>query len=108
MHVAYFVVLVVVALVGIPFVREFNHQLRQRHPEVWESLGRPSFWNNSMQNGFAMMRFLWKKEYEAVGDPEFTRVAAAVRTYNIVYLSVFACIVIASFVEIYLAATRHT
>ncbi len=108
MHALYFFVLVIAAVIGFPIHREFQRQLRECHPDVWRSLGSPSFWNNSMANGFAVMRFLWKKEYEAVGDPEFTRAAAASRTFRIVYLVVFICILIASSIEIYASATHHT
>jgi hypothetical protein len=108
MHAAYFFVLLIAAFIGFGIHREFRQQLRNRHPETWARLGKPSFWNNSMQNSFAVLRFLWKKEYEAVGDPEFTRVAHALRTFNIIYLLLFGAILIASFVEIFLAATRHT
>jgi len=108
MHALYFFVLLIAAVIGFGIHRDFRRQLRERHPDVWHSLGSPSFWNNSMANGFAVMRFLWKKEYEAVGDPEFTRVAAALRTFNIVYVILFGCILIASLIEICAAATRHT
>jgi Trk-type K+ transport system membrane component len=97
-HVIAFTVLLIAAGVGFPLHADFLRELRSRHPAVWESLGRPTlFMNNSIANGLAVMRFLWRKEYEALNDRDFAQKARVLRTLSIAYLFLFAVIVVIQF-----------
>jgi len=65
-------------------------RLRSRHPLTWEALGRPTlFFNNSIANGLAVQRFLWRREYATLGDSQFSRFAAFLKGYMLAYLLLF-------------------
>jgi hypothetical protein len=96
------------AALGFAFHCRFLHQLRKRHPAVWQSLGQPSlFWSNTMGTRFEVWRFLWKKDYRDLADPQFNRIAGLLRTYKIAYLILFIAIVIGSFIWSYATSTHH-
>jgi hypothetical protein len=81
-------VLLVAVVVGLGLMHSFLQELKSRHPNVWESLGRPSVVaNNSIANSLAVLRFLWRKEYKDLGDPNFANRATVVRKFNIAYLT---------------------
>ncbi len=43
--------------------------LETRHPEKYESMGKPSLiMNNSLSNNIAFMKFLFKREWRALSD----------------------------------------
>jgi hypothetical protein len=84
-----FLVLVPFAVVGAYLNAKFLRHLRESHMEVWRSLGSPSFWNQSIQNGFAVLRFLLKKEFRSLEDPEFIRLCEQFRVFIILYISGF-------------------
>ena len=64
--------------------------LRKRHPEVWEDLGSPTLINNNtIRNGLRVQKFLLKKEYKGLNDPEFEKQADSLRTFGTFYLGFF-------------------
>lgn len=72
----------------------FLSQLRSRHSQKWEALGRPTlFLNNSIANGLAVQRFLWRGEYRALGDRTFARLGNFMRVYMAAYLALFVLII---------------
>jgi uncharacterized membrane protein len=107
MHALVFLVLLVAFVIGLTMHYHFLREMRSRHPALWESLGRPTLvMNNSVSNGLAVQRFLWRKDYEALQDHEFVLLARRLRTFNIAYLVFFAVILIGSFIEIFAPAFR--
>ena len=96
---AFVVVLFLSAITGLALQWRFLSLLRTRHAQTWESLGRPSlFWNNSVANVCAVFQFLWRKDYLALGDPQFAKLAQVLRVYNVAYIILFLCVVIALFI----------
>lgn len=86
------VILVLGVWVAVGFVlhSRFLKTLKTRHPDVWEALGSPSlFLNNSIKNGWAVQRFLHKKEYLALNDPLFTSQCNFARSFGRAYLVFF-------------------
>jgi uncharacterized membrane protein len=107
MHALVFFVLLVAFVIGLTMHHHLLREMRSRHPDLWESLGRPTLViNNSVSNGLAVQRFLWRKDYEALHDPEFILLARRLRTFNLAYLAFFAVILIGSLIEIFAPAFR--
>ena len=68
MDVAY-VVLLAGAVVGIFMHRSVLARIREQHPEVWESLGSPSFpMNYSVRINLRVRKFLKSPECERLQD----------------------------------------
>jgi uncharacterized membrane protein YraQ (UPF0718 family) len=98
MELILFFALMLAVIVGLVMQHFFLQEMRSHHPDVWESLGRPTLIrNNTISNGLAVLRFLWRKEYQALDDAKFIRFAAFVRAYLIAYTVFFALIVIGQF-----------
>ena len=82
-----FILLVMSCATGFILHYIFLSRLRSRHLQTWEALGRPTlFLNNSITNCLAVLRFLWRRDYRALGDEEFARFASFLRGYMIAYL----------------------
>ncbi|HWX21027.1 MAG TPA: hypothetical protein VN578_14095 [Candidatus Binatia bacterium] len=63
--------------------------------QTWEALGRPTlFLNNSITNGLAVLRFLWRRDYSALGDRGFARFASFLRCYMAAYFVLFVLFVV--------------
>jgi hypothetical protein len=87
-------------LVGRLFSR-----LENEHAIVHESLGSPSlFLNNSIQNNTRVLRWLWRREFEELGDPETVASASVVRTLLVALSVNFAALLLVFFG---LGATFH-
>ena len=85
-----FVLLFVSCAAGIILHHTFLSRLRSRHSQTWEALGRPTlFLNNSITSGLAVLRFLWRRDYRALGDEEFARLAGFLRGYMAAYFVLF-------------------
>jgi hypothetical protein len=68
--------------------------LKDKHPDVWTSLGSPTlFLNNSPKNNIAVLRFLRRREYLRVGDAELTRRSIQLWRFSRLYLLLFASVV---------------
>ncbi len=107
MHLLAFVALMVSCVAGLALHTRFLRELRLRHADIWESLGRPTLiMNNSISNGLAVLRFLWRRDYESIDDPEFVRLARRLRIFNIAHIALFLLIVLSFFMGILLEATR--
>jgi hypothetical protein len=57
------------------FVQILWRYLRQNCPAVWDSLGRPSFWNNSPKVGLVFVRWLLRRDYRQIEDRTGVRIA---------------------------------
>lgn len=86
-----FVMVWVSCAIGLVLQHVFLSQLRTRHAQTWEALGRPSlFLNNSVSNSLAVLRFLWRREYRCLPDARFVRFANFLRGFLAAYLVLFA------------------
>jgi hypothetical protein len=71
---------------GIVLHARFLRALRQRYPRVWESLGRPTMIrNNTIRNSRAAQRFLRRREYETLEDPDLSALCDILRVYTRAY-----------------------
>jgi len=96
------------AFIGFAIHWRFLQQLRDRHPATWQSLGQPSLlWNNSMGTRLEIWRFLLRKDYQDLADPQFSRLANLLRVYKIAFAIVFAAIFVGGFFWSYLGFPRH-
>ena len=86
----WFLGLVVSCVAGFALTLRFHSTLRDKFPEIWESLGRPTlFLNNSIGTGLAIRRFLRKRAYEKTGDAEFIHFCTMFRYYRQFYVIYF-------------------
>lgn len=85
-----FLLLVVILGVGIgvPAYARLFRRLREAHPALWESLGRPSMMMASPSRSAGLQRFLYSERAVTTGDPQLT---ASVR-----FLRIFAPLLIAA------------
>jgi|ERR1035437_5711222 hypothetical protein len=101
-------ILMAAVVVGLAMQHRLLKDMRTRHAAVWESLGSPTLiMNNSVSNNLAVMRFLWRKEYQSIDDPDFVALARAVRIYSIAYLIFFAFVLVIGFLQFFPETTRH-
>jgi hypothetical protein len=72
--------------------------LKVRQPEKYKQMGEPSvIMNNSIRNNMAFMRFLFRREDRALGDPGITRFTGFMFYYFFVVLAVYLFLVISIF-----------
>lgn len=78
-------------LIGLIMYEIFVRMLRERHPNKWRELGKPSLLtNNGIFNGFNVLMFLFKKEYKLLGDERLSKFANILRLFNFCYLGFFS------------------
>ena len=96
-----FIALFVSAGIGFVLQHTFLLRLRTRHAQTWEALGCPTlFVNNSVGNSLAVFRFLWRRQYQSLGDQQSVRLASFLRGYLVVYFVLFMFVVVVFFVTI--------
>ncbi|HEY5347516.1 MAG TPA: hypothetical protein VIJ72_04940 [Rhizomicrobium sp.] len=72
---------IVSAVVYLVVVTLLNQHVRFRHPEIWDNLGRPTFWNNSPANNIRFFKFcLVGSSYRRLGDPVLNKYVFVART----------------------------
>jgi hypothetical protein len=55
--------------------------LKEKHPRIWEELGRPTpFRNNSPQCQMNLLHYLKDKKFAAESDPELVRLCRGMRS----------------------------
>jgi hypothetical protein len=82
-----FTILLAGAALGIILYRSILVCLRDRHPEVWESLGHPSFpFGNSIATNVRVRRFLASAECRALQDPVLERRVRFQKLFEFLYL----------------------
>ena len=68
----------------------FLRRLRREHPEVWESLGRPTLiMNNSPRNSLASLKYLFTAQYRDLPDQRFVRYCDLLRIFDLAYGVIF-------------------
>lgn len=74
-------------------------QLRAQHPDVYETLGRPSMiLNNTIGNNVRVVRWLWRKDFLSLSDAHTVASARRIRTLLITLYANFAVLMLAFFV----------
>jgi len=64
--------------------------LRDKFPEIWESLGRPAlFFNTSFTTLRAVRHFFRQRDYEKTGDEEFIDLCIRLRRLQLAYIIYF-------------------
>jgi len=80
-------ILGVLFVVGIILDAVLLSYLKNRQPQVWQTLGQPSlFLNNSIRNNMSMIKFLWKKEYLGANDSTLNLIARLTYYFGIFYM----------------------
>ncbi len=82
-------IMFVIAGVGMVLHCRFLWVMRFRHPELWQSLGRPGWYSafNSPTHP-RVLRFLWHREYRGMPDHKFATLGAVVRFYYLIFICV--------------------
>jgi hypothetical protein len=81
----FFVIFLIIAYLIV--LQVLNMELKANHREVWDSLGRPSFFNSSTQNSFYILRFIYSRRYVRIGSHKVTLLGNIVLTVNLIRLS---------------------
>lgn len=67
----------------------FTARLRRCSPDIYESLGSPSFKNNSPRQQLRCMRFLFSSEWRRLSDPALVIGYFALRILSGIYVLLF-------------------
>jgi hypothetical protein len=86
----FFVVFFVSCVGGLIMQQIFFSRLRRLHTSTWEQLGRPViFLNSGLLNTVAFFRFMWRREYESLGNQRTVAIARFLRALLIFYAIFF-------------------
>jgi hypothetical protein len=88
--------LIAMAIVWLAFVYWIFHRLRHRHIATYEAIGSPSlFWNNSTRSQWLFFKFLFKGQWQSLGDGRLSAVARLMQILFVVYLVAFTAMFVA-------------
>lgn len=94
---AAFTCLLALVLLNFYFMNRLLKMLREKHSLVWTNLGSPTlFLNNSIKNGWATLRFIYKKEYTRLADPMISKLCRTVFILHMISYATFALLLISS------------
>lgn len=79
---------------GVYLTVQLDGRLRREHPAVWNELGRPSIWNNSIKGGIIWTFFVWRSRYRMLGDGTLERIARRLKIVQGIYIGVFVLIIV--------------
>ncbi len=89
-----FLVMMTMVLIWFILMNRLFKILRTRHPNTYDSIGRPTlFLNNNIQNGLLTLRFLLGRRYRQIQDPELHSVGNFLNVFFWFYLIVFASVI---------------
>jgi hypothetical protein len=96
----FFVILFGLVAVGIVIylvlIVRLLARLRVSHPAAYEALGSPSlFINNTPRNNLALLGWLYRRDYSALGDVVTVRSADTVRTLLLAIMGSFVALLVA-------------
>jgi hypothetical protein len=80
----------VALLLGVTAVALFvgsaaNRRVMSKHPEIWNQLGKPAIFNNSIANSLKSLRFfVLTSEYKRLGDDTLNRYVGISRSLNFI------------------------
>jgi hypothetical protein len=95
-------VVMALAVFGIGLHYTYLRAMRRRHPAIWQSLRRPTLLSTggTLMMSLPVLRFLWRKEYQATTDQEFSRLSDVVRAYNLVFSCLITALAILIFIRL--------
>lgn len=69
--------------------------LENRHPEKYESMGKPSLiMNNSLSNNIKFMKFLYKREWRELDDSGLATLSKAMLVFFVIYMISFLTLIL--------------
>ena len=93
-----FFILTGCVIVWFVLVARLHRLLRTRHPNIYDSLGRPTLiLNNSLQNSGLFLRFLLGGHFESIDDGETLRLCRFMRVFAFCYLVLFVATAVFGF-----------
>ncbi len=94
-----FALLFISCLTGFVLQLVFLSRLRTRHPQTWEELGRPGLFHSNPGNVLAVLRFLWRRDYLALGDESFAKFVDFLRGYMVAYFIFLTLYIVVIFIN---------
>ena len=90
------IILVIGVFVDLVWGRKVLNELKNRHYQVWESLGKPQGIKiKSFQDQMHIRKFFWKKEYKRLNDPVLTKQANLYMLFGYAYTSYWLVVFLA-------------
>ena len=90
-----FAILCGLVLVWLVLVKVLFRRLQRGHPAKYKAMGEPSLlWNNSAKTGWAMLRFLFRREHKELGDPVLSRLSDFMLVFVCAYVALFVAIIV--------------
>jgi hypothetical protein len=83
---AIFIIFSLSLFVGVCIQWRAIRLLKMQFTDKWKSLGRPNLINNSIPTVYKLHKFVWKKQYIDLKDPDLFRYCNILRIYQIFYL----------------------
>src|SRR4051812_11754041 len=98
LQVLFFILTGCMMILWFVLVARLHRLLRTRHPNVYDSLGRPTLiLNNSLQNSGLFLRFLFGGHFESIDDGETVRLCRFMRVFAFCYLVLFVAAAVFGF-----------
>ena len=90
-----FLILAAGVVVWFLLLARLHWLMRRRQPEVFDSLGRPTLiFNNTVENGWAFMRFLLGGHFRKIDSPEIVRLCRFMRVFFFAYCALFVTLLV--------------
>ena len=90
-----FIILAVMATLGITLSSYIENYLKKNHTTAWEEIGSPTlFLNNSIRNTHLFGKFVKQQMSGGVDDPFLTKLCKVQYYYKIVYFVYFGALMI--------------
>jgi hypothetical protein len=91
-----FLLLLASCVTGLVTTQIFFSRLRRNFEGEWIQLGRPVvFLNSGMLNTFTLIRYMWRKDFEKLGDESVTKLGKFLRSFLVFYVALFVLVVVA-------------
>ena len=81
--------LFVLVLVWFGLCLKLFRILKTRHPNIYQSIGEPSFLNNTVSNNILLVKYLFKREWRAVDDAGLSKLSYFLLAYWCFYFLSF-------------------
>ena len=88
-----FAVLAVMVFVWFGLCIWTFRRLEKSHPEKYHEMGRPSLLlRNNLETNWQFLRFIWRRDYQALNDPPLTRRCKVMKVFFCIYCMIFVSI----------------
>src|SRR3954471_23269813 len=93
-----FTILFVLVFLWLGLVLWVFRRLRFQHAEMFEAIGSPSlFWNNSPKNNWLFLKFLFRGEWQQLGDRPLAIGARIMQVVLVAYMLTFLVLFVGHF-----------